>query len=547
MTIFQTCVSPEGIFKWGVHKPHFRAKNLRKNDCILALGRFTDGSPHQNHMNFPSSAVDEPQADWIYEVYNPFPFKGATYIVKTEADRKAADPSSIRLAQPPDVSFSAGIRDWMGKDLSDEQLDALFKHLPGPVLLTLASSATDPEELVRIADSCCEFIRDPNTGRPTGLVFEKDDQGRARPRIHDHTLFEVLVNNYFLPEEYKTAMALRPGVQGGSEIVGEWLDQGSHVFEYLRRNSYIPWGHYAANMAHDAVRYRIRDLSFKDMRGMRHLYYQRTYCRVAEEFGINIPGGRETLGVDNLESLRKQIVRALADHPGRALGFSAALWGWNYGFGYAASGYRLHASHQQIHQQYALVPEVLPRKKGGESSGGPFAPFSCGDLITDFIERFHSKTKVNFFEAYIRAIRNNRRMDGRKGPDSLVVYQDDHVMLFVPKAQTSQWELHLMTEKPVGSILEADTQTRTSLDRGIMMAMSVLESMGARMITVIEMSRRFGMSKTGQRLIYSFLPKMPYSPGSFTEAQLRWIIGHYPEDFAASCRLHAADLRISFD
>ena len=71
-------------------------------------------------------------------------------------------------------------------------------------------------------------------------------------------------------------MVLRPGAQGGSEIVGEWPQDGqTHVFEYLRRNSYIAGGHFAANMADDAVRYSIDTLSAADMKGLRHLYYQR--------------------------------------------------------------------------------------------------------------------------------------------------------------------------------------------------------------------------------------------------------------------------------
>jgi hypothetical protein len=60
--------------------------------------------------------------------------------------------------------------------------------------------------------------------------------------------------------------------------------------------------------------------------------------------------------------------------------------------------------------------------------------------------------------------------------------------------------------------------------------------MGARMVTHIEFSKRFDAGDAEGRLLYSFLPKLPYSPGAFTEAQLRWINGHYPEDFAAACR-----------
>jgi len=40
----------------------------------------------------------------------------------------------------------------------------------------------------------------------------------------------------------------------------------------------------------------------------------------------------------------------------------------------------------------------------------------------------------------------------------------------------------------------------------------------------------------GQRLLYAFLPKLPWSMGGFSEAQGRFICGHYPEDFAVACR-----------
>jgi hypothetical protein len=119
----------------------------------------------------------------------------------------------------------------------------------------------------------------------------------------------------------------------------------------------------------------------------------------------------------------------------------------------------------------------------------------------------------------------------------LVVYEDEHVMLFVPKAQTSQWELQLVTLDEVGNILEADSSVRASLNRGIITAMRVLTRMGARMITVIEFPKRIGVTDIDQRLLYSFLPKIPYSMGAFSEAQQRYINGHYPEDFATVCRL----------
>jgi hypothetical protein len=129
-------------------------------------------------------------------------------------------------------------------------------------------------------------------------------------------------------------------------------------------------------------------------------------------------------------------------------------------------------------------------------------------------------------------------MDGKNKDRSLVIYEDTHVMLFVPKAQTSQWEVQLMTLCPVGNILEADLKTRRSLDHGILLAVCVLEKMGAKMITSIEYSKSFNAGNDNdQRLMYSFLPRLPESPGAFSEAQLRWINGHYPEDFAAACRM----------
>jgi hypothetical protein len=128
-------------------------------------------------------------------------------------------------------------------------------------------------------------------------------------------------------------------------------------------------------------------------------------------------------------------------------------------------------------------------------------------------------------------------MDARKDRENnLVVYEDERVMVFVPKAQTSQWELQLMTLAPVGNILETDSRTRASLDRAILITMKILSALGARMVTVIEYAKRFDNEDDDQRLLYAFLPRLPESPGAFSEAQMRWINGHYPEDFAASCR-----------
>jgi len=121
-------------------------------------------------------------------------------------------------------------------------------------------------------------------------------------------------------------------------------------------------------------------------------------------------------------------------------------------------------------------------------------------------------------------------------------------MLFVPKAQTSQWELQLMAlndedGKAVGNILEAGPTMRASLDKGILLAQKALVGLGARMVTSIEYPKRIGRKgEAGQHLLYAFLPRLPKSPGAFSEAQLRFINRHYPEDFAAVCRQQLAKL-----
>ncbi|MBC2717802.1 MAG: hypothetical protein HF978_21065 [Desulfobacteraceae bacterium] len=543
----RTCVVPSGKFTYGIHKPGFKVINMRENNYVSLLGLFADDTPFENQSNFPPGAVEESNADMIYEIPNPFPFRGVTYIAKRWAEEKAQAPSSIMLPELPDVSFTATIRKWFGKNqLTPEKKDVIFQTLPKPLQLTIAGTSTDPDDLICLSKISCEFIFDKNTHRPCGVRYQKNENGIAQPLIKDKMLYEVIANNLCLPDDYKQVMVLKPGVQGGSEIVGEWSNIGiggkTHVFEYLRRNSYIPWGHYAANMADDAVRYRVNDLSETDMTALRHLYYQRTFVRMAQALGISTKCERRCMAEEELESLRIQITDAL-DAPFKRdnLGFNRTLWGWNFGFDYAPSEYRLHASHQQIHQQYAMVPAAVGADHlaaDQNHSGNMMAAFACGDLIADFIGQYRQQTGKNFFETYIQAIYNNQRLDGKDNDRSLIIYEDANVMLFVPKAQTSQWEVQLMTLRPVGNILEADLKTRRSLDHAILIAVQILEKMGAKMITVIEYSKSFNIGDDdGQRLLYAFLPRLPESPGAFSEAQLRWINGHYPEDFAAACRM----------
>lgn len=528
----RTCVAPGGHFVVGRHNPQFRSKNLRQEDHVLSLGKAQDGKDQLNLLNFPADDVEVPSSQGVYEIANPLPFRGVTYIGKAWADAAASDPTRIAIPLPKMVSMEKAVRKALG--LSDQSMADLFANLPGPVKLALATTSTDPQDLKRLAENSCRFVFDADSGRPKGLAFGPDSRGRMNPIIYNKPLYEAVANNPFLDNAYKEAMVLRPGIQGSSEIVGEWRQLTSHVFEYLRGNSYIPWGHYAANMAHDTVRYTVGDLTSKDMIGMRHLYYQRTIVRLAEMLGVALPVVRQCLSPGAVENLRRAVVERLAD--GALLDFTATLWGWNYGFDYAPSGYRLHASHQQIHQQFALIPGQVPLT--GDPEVASRRAFACGDMIADFMEHYASCTGASFFDCYEAAIRNNSRMDRRKGgPASLMIFEDANVMLFVPKAQTSQWELQLMPKRSVGNIIEADAPMRRSLDRAILAAMRILTRLGASMITVCEYSKRFDAGGTRQRLLYTFLPRLPESPGAFSEAQLRWINGHYPEDFALACRL----------
>ena len=79
----RTCVTPPGKFIYGVHKSCYQVKNFRETDAIMPLGTFDDGSLYENHQNFPAGDVEEPDADWVYEIPNAFPFRGTTYISKS--------------------------------------------------------------------------------------------------------------------------------------------------------------------------------------------------------------------------------------------------------------------------------------------------------------------------------------------------------------------------------------------------------------------------------------------------------------------------------
>ncbi len=530
---FSTCVHPDGYFVYGIHKPSYTVSNRRINDQNDSLGSTIDNQPVLNSINFPSSNIEVKGADWVYEIPNPFPFKGVTYINKRWADNSADNPERFTLHPKPDVSLH--------KTLNEENVSTeLIEKLPRSLKLALATTSNDSQDLITLAKLSCEMIFDDNE-TPTGLIYKTTGNGR-RAVIHDFHLFEAVANNPHLPDSFKIVMVIKPGAQGASEITAEWQQENSHAYEYLRTNSYIAGGHYAANMSEDAIRYSIDELSLDDIQGLRHLYYQRTFVRLAEELEIPIPENTTLLSNNELEVLRKDILTSLGSEQKNTISRST-LWGWNFGFDYAPTEYRLHASHQQIHQQYAMIPQST---KGyctdNNQIADSFHSYSCGDLIADIISKYHIELQRNYFQDYYQAIVNNKRMDDRTDLGSdLIIWSDENAILFVPKAQTSQWEVQVMTKPDhngnfVGNILEASAAVRNSLDTAILRAQQSLAGLGARMVTSIEYSKELGKTDMMQPLIYCLLPRLPESPGAFSEAQLRFINGHYPEDFAAACK-----------
>lgn len=527
-----SCVQPGGTFLYGIHKPEYTVRNLRTGKKIEVLGRAGDNTI-DNSGNYPDGDLEVNAADWIYEIPNPFPFRGRTFIDKEWADASADNIQSIHLPKQQEVSLTETLRNFSAHE-------KIIEALPLPLQLSLATTSTDSRDLTLLAEVSCALIK---KGEQVHLQYQTTN-GQHRPVIHNHQLFEAVANNPHLPDNYKIAMVIRPGAQGASEIVGEWNIPGrSHVYEYLRRNSYIAGGHYAANMAEDTIRYAIRELGKEDITGLRHLYYQRSFIRLAEELKISVTGQQRILETDELEMLRQKICEKIATGINPPL--TSTLWGWNFGFDYAPTGYRLHASHQQIHQQYAMLEETIDAyRQGSKNASGTLPTYSCGDLIAALIEEYKAAHSSDFFADYRTAIEQNKRMDERDSDSSLVVWQDDKVMLFVPKAQTAQWELQLMSlpskegDLP-GNIIECNSAQRASLDTGLLLAQQILASLGARMVTSIEYAKRIG-SPLHQPLLYSLLPRLPESPGAFSEAQLRFINGHYPEDFAQLCRLQVS-------
>ena len=543
--IFRTCIDPSGVFICALHQPSYEVVNLRQTDALAVLGHDSDGNAINNQANFPRGDLAINNASRVCEIPNAFPFWGATYILYDQARQFSKDPEQFRFTRCDEESDKPSplLKDLLDGCLkgSNEKIYSL-KDLPRSVLLSLAQTSKDRELLKAIAHLACKFEMDSNQD-PVGVKYEIGKQGRPKPVLFDQELFEVLGNNIACPDNYKLAMVLIPGIQGTSPIVGEYTSGvQTHIWEYLRADSYIPWGHYASNMAHDCVRYRAKGLLPEDVTGLRHLYYQRVYTQMA--INLNIAQGvarkdKNTLSAHELESLRQAVVKEVANRleKGEELPYTATLWGWNYGFDFSPSGYRLHASHQQIHQQFALIPPNV-KSIDTEDTGSKSVPtYAVGDQVALFTVLYEKSYGRPFFKTYLRAIRSNKRLDKKEDlASSLIVYENENVMVHIPKAQRSQGEVQIMTTCSVGNVLEAGPEVRNSLDQCIRLVIRTLDRLGARMVTAYEISKRFNNPDMDQRLFYCFLPRLPGSPGAFSERQERWITGHYPEDYAKAFR-----------
>jgi len=543
--ILCTCIDPSGVFICALHEPSYKVVNLRRTETLAVLGHDSDGNAINNRANFPRGDLVINNAGKVYEIPNAFPFWGATYILYDQAEQFSKDPKRLGFRRSDEGS---GRRSPLLEDLLNGRLKGSneraysLKDLPRPVLLSLAQTSRDSRLLKAMAHLACKFELD-DSGNPVGVKYEYDEPGHPKPVLFDQELFDVIGNNMACPYNYKLAMVLIPGIQGSSPIVGEYASGcKTHVWEYLRADSYIPWGHYASNMAHDCVRYRAAELLPDDITGLRHLYYQRVYTQMAVNLDIAkgiSREGRNTLPVAEIESLRQSVLKEVANRleSGEGLPYTATLWGWNYGFDFSPSGYRLHASHQQIHQQFALIPPDVKSVDTGGAGSKSISTYAVGDQVARFSALYEKACGHPFFKTYLRAIRSNKRLDGKKDlPSSLIVHEDENVMIHIPKAQRFHGEVQIMTTCPVGNVLEADPEVRKSLDKCIGLVIRTLDCMGAQMVTGYEISKRFDNPDMDQRLFYCFLPRASRSPGAFSERQERWITGHYPEDYAEAFR-----------
>ena len=67
MISVRSCVSEEGKFIFGIHRPCFKVENLREHNYISCLGAASDGTEVNNDINFPDKNINVKRADIIYK------------------------------------------------------------------------------------------------------------------------------------------------------------------------------------------------------------------------------------------------------------------------------------------------------------------------------------------------------------------------------------------------------------------------------------------------------------------------------------------------
>ncbi len=84
------------LFPVGFHAPSYSVQNIRPGKAIQRLGSTRQDEEVFNYANFPDSPVLEiPEGEPVYEIKNPFPFWGTTYILKRPADEFKKNPLSF--------------------------------------------------------------------------------------------------------------------------------------------------------------------------------------------------------------------------------------------------------------------------------------------------------------------------------------------------------------------------------------------------------------------------------------------------------------------
>ena len=191
-SFLRTCVAPSGEFIYGIHKPQYTALNLREHDHLVDLGKTVDQKTIGNIDNFPENDVCVKASAWIFEIRNAFPFMGTTFVLKSNADRSTdgCNPFSNLLIRSRKYSF-------------EPALQAQSRE----VLLTLASTSTDPETLAKLAgDSCAIAGRTTHPSRNRRDCGHRSEaRGKRAGRAHRRERFVVLTEHHAVVAEVDCA------------------------------------------------------------------------------------------------------------------------------------------------------------------------------------------------------------------------------------------------------------------------------------------------------------------------------------------------------